>query len=207
MRLVPADATRPPPPRAVPRRPQEVRALLQTLERERTPVLIGGGGEAVTLLRVRDPAEALQAERPGGDPAPSVLVCDVFPLALLWPLLARGCRGAVLSRQAERALPLTLEAVLGGLICFPEPSEIVRPVLSIREKQVIGLVALGLSNAEIAERLFVVESTVKSHLTSVFAKLGVRSRHEAIDLIVNPSSGLGLGILALATDPATGEDQ
>jgi DNA-binding NarL/FixJ family response regulator len=72
-----------------------------------------------------------------------------------------------------------------------------RPVLSIREKQVVGLVAMGLMNIEIAERLFLAESTVKSHLSSAFAKLGVRSRHEAVELLLNPASGLGLGILSL----------
>jgi DNA-binding NarL/FixJ family response regulator len=52
--------------------------------------------------------------------------------------------------------------------------------LSARELEVIGLVADGLSNRDIARRLFVSEATVKSHLVHVFTKLGVASRTAAV---------------------------
>ena len=48
-----------------------------------------------------------------------------------------------------------------------------RPPLSPRERQVLAMVVLDFSNAEIAEKLVVTESNVKSHLTSAFSKLGV----------------------------------
>ena len=79
-----------------------------------------------------------------------------------------------------------------------------RPALSAREKQVLALVVMGYMNCEIAERLFLAQSTVKSHLGSAYAKLGVRSRHEAAELILDPVGGLSTGILALGAEPLPG---
>ena len=53
-------------------------------------------------------------------------------------------------------------------------------LLSERESEVLRLVALGMSNKEVAEKLFLSQRTVKAHLTSVFNKLNVASRSEAI---------------------------
>jgi DNA-binding NarL/FixJ family response regulator len=78
--------------------------------------------------------------------------------------------------------------------------EIEPPALSTREKQILGLVVMGYMNSQIAEQLFVAESTVKSHLSSAFGKLGVRSRNEAVDLILDSERGLGMGILSLGGD-------
>ena len=59
------------------------------------------------------------------------------------------------------------------------------------------MVVLQCSNAEISRRLWLTESSVKNHLTSAFAKLGVTSRTAATDLIMDPEAGLGLGILRI----------
>jgi hypothetical protein len=56
---------------------------------------------------------------------------------------------------------------------------------------------MGLTNREIATKLFVSESTVKSHLNTAYRKLGVHSRVEATRLIADPDEGLGTGILAI----------
>jgi len=61
-------------------------------------------------------------------------------------------------------------------------------VLSPRERDVLGLVAQGLSNKQIGKRLFVSEGTVKTHVTSVFNKLGVETRAQAV--AVAASKGL-----------------
>jgi DNA-binding NarL/FixJ family response regulator len=52
-------------------------------------------------------------------------------------------------------------------------------LLSRREHEVLGLVAEGLSNAEIAERLFITVKTAGHHVSNILAKLGLRSRTEA----------------------------
>jgi DNA-binding NarL/FixJ family response regulator len=115
-------------------------------------------------------------------------------------LLDAGVDGVVDSEQVE-ALPRAIHACCAGQIVLPKSfrDSFGRPVLTRREKQVLGLVVMGLSNAEIARRLHLSQSTVKCHLTSAFAKLGARSRSEAAALIVDPVRGFGLGVLALTT--------
>jgi hypothetical protein len=68
----------------------------------------------------------------------------------------------------------------------------------MREKQILGMVVMGFTNADIAAELYLAESTVKSHLSSAYPKLGVRSRRQATALILDPTQGLGPGIFAIA---------
>jgi DNA-binding CsgD family transcriptional regulator len=76
--------------------------------------------------------------------------------------------------------------------------------LSYREKQILGLVVLGLTNRQIADRLFVAESTVKTHLSSSLRKLDARSRAEAAALVLDPDEGYGPSILSISlSDGAT----
>ena len=85
-----------------------------------------------------------------------------------------------------------LQAASVGLVAVPCDlrDHVTRPVLSHREKQILTLVAAGATNSEIAERLYLAESTVKNHLSSVFVKLGVRSRAEAATAALDQADAL-----------------
>lgn len=117
-------------------------------------------------------------------------------------VLSAGADGVILEPVLEAGLVPAVRAVATGHVVVPRAirASLARPSLSTREKQVLAMVVLGFTNAEIAQKLFLAESTVKSHLSSAFVKLGVRSRNEAAALILDPEKGLGTGILAIAND-------
>lgn len=114
--------------------------------------------------------------------------------------IGRGARKLLLSQvdgllpeaELETALAATVECALADQLCVPVAlrEHLAQPVFSYREKQVLELVLAGMTNGEIATRLFLSESTVKSHLASSFRKLGVSSRAEAARRVLDPASGL-----------------
>lgn len=101
--------------------------------------------------------------------------------------------GALLLRSVDRALILTaLFAVQRGLLVVdPDLAEVVFTVrqaepeaadLTPREQEVLGLLAEGLPNKLIADRLGISEHTVKFHVAAILSKLGAQSRTEAVVL-------------------------
>jgi len=113
--------------------------------------------------------------------------------------LDAGADALVFEPDLELTLAATIRAVASGQSVVPRKlrASVERPTLSHREHQVLTLVREGLTNAEIAERLYLAESTVKSHLASVFTKFGVHSRKEAaavfFDLALDPARTPALG--------------
>ncbi len=92
--------------------------------------------------------------------------------------------GHVLSLEQMAQLTLAaLDEWSGASVRRAGPEEdAVRGVLSGRESEVLGLVSEGLSNQEIAGRLFITERTVRFHLSSIFTKLGADNRTQAVTL-------------------------
>jgi DNA-binding NarL/FixJ family response regulator len=103
-----------------------------------------------------------------------------------------GAAGYVAERDCGAALAIVVRAVVAGFVCVPRAARgvVVKPSFSQREKDVLGLLVGGLTNAQIAGRLYLAESTVKTHLASAFAKLGVRSRRDAVTMLLDPDEGL-----------------
>ena len=113
--------------------------------------------------------------------ASGFLLKDVPPQELIQAIRTVASGDAVVSPRITRRL---LEEYVDR---FPDPhagaeAEAVLAQLSDREREVLLAVADGLSNAEIAERLFVSEATVKSHVGKVLSKLGLRDRVQAVVL-------------------------
>jgi DNA-binding NarL/FixJ family response regulator len=100
--------------------------------------------------------------------------------------LDAGADAIVFEPALEPTLAVTVSAVGSGQSVVPRKmrASVERPAFSHRERQVLGFVAQGLTNAQIADELFLSESTIKSHLSSAFAKFGVRSRREAAALFI-----------------------
>jgi DNA-binding NarL/FixJ family response regulator len=100
--------------------------------------------------------------------------------------LDAGADAIVSEHELKQALVVAVTAVGSGQSVVPRKmrASVERPAFSHRERQVLTFVSEGLTNAQIAERLFLSESTIKSHLSSAFAKFGVRSRREAAALFL-----------------------
>lgn len=128
-----------------------------------------------------------------------VLVCDSGHGRGIRRALNSGVEGLVLTEGLERTLPSTVAAAWAGQRVTPVEirASVAKPALSFREKQILRLVVMGFTNGQIGARLSLAESTIKSHLSSAFTKLGVCSRSEAAALILDPEASVGLGILSI----------
>lgn len=127
---------------------------------------------AVVILTTFDVDEHVyEALRAG---ASGFLLKDAPATQLVQAVRAAAAGDAVLAPSVTRRLIATFTAA--GPALRPERL----PDLTARELEVLRLLADGLSNAEIAERLVVGEATVKTHVARILMKLGVRDRVQAV---------------------------
>ena len=132
----------------------------------------------------------------------AVLVCRSARGTEVRRALELGVDGVVLSDDVEDVLVAVVAVVCAGQLSVPggQRGDVTMRALTTREKQTLALSSRGLTNAQIAAKLFLAESTVKSHLSSAFGKLGVSSRYEAATVILDPERGNGLGIGEIRSD-------
>ena len=93
--------------------------------------------------------------------------------------LVHGIR--TVAKGSELLAPAVTRRLVERFLRTPESTGLIGR-LSERERDVLTLVGRGMSNAEIAAELFVGEATVKTHVSAVFAKCGVRDRSQAVVL-------------------------
>jgi DNA-binding NarL/FixJ family response regulator len=145
---------------------------------EATRRLVEEGSEArILILTTFDLDEYVyEALRAG---ASGFLLKDLQPAQLVEAIrvVARG--EALLAPTVTRRLLDRFAQGLPGAPGEPPPE---LSSLTERELEVLGLLASGLSNAELAERLFLSETTVKTHVSSILRKLGLRDRVQAVVL-------------------------
>ena len=161
----------------------------------------------VGLMDVRMPVmDGIEATRqlagdgPGGNPGPRILILTTFDLDhYVYDALCAGASGFLLKDvTAEQLFDAVRVVAAGEALLAPAVtrrliSEFARlrprpdtapaaalGTLTPRETQVLRLVAEGLSNPEIAARLVVTEETVKTHVSRVLSKLGLRDRTQAV---------------------------
>ncbi|WP_277441398.1 response regulator transcription factor [Streptomyces sp. SPB162] len=126
---------------------------------------------------------------------PHIVVVTTFENdAYVYEALRAGASGFLLKRAGADQLVEAVRLVArGDSLLFPaavrtlatryapvDPSRALRARLTEREAEVLHLMATGLSNAEIAERLGLGPETVKTHVARILAKLGARDRTQAV---------------------------
>lgn len=156
----------------------------------------------VVLMDVRMPRlDGLEATRRIGamKSGPKVVILTTFDLdEHVYAALAAGASGFLLKDAPASQLVHAIKVATAGEALLapsvtrrliarfaasqPPPRPQLPVDLTARETEVLGLMAEGLSNAEIAGRLVVGDATVKTHVARVLAKLGVRDRVQAVVL-------------------------
>ena len=136
----------------------------------------------VAVARVEDAVDVLDDARDAGYEGDVVAVAGDRAARAVRGGLREGVAAVIWEDQTEVALPIAVRGAGLALSVVPRAAgeRLEPPPLSHREREVLALAADGASNQQIARRLMISLSTVKTHLSSAFAKLGVGGRSEAL---------------------------
>jgi Response regulator containing a CheY-like receiver domain and an HTH DNA-binding domain len=127
--------------------------------------------------------------------------------AALVSAMEAGARGYLLKGASQEEIVSGIRSVVaGGMVFGAQVSAQVAarvaaadrrhlPALTIREEEVLALMADGRTNTEIAGRLVLSDKTVRNHITNLFAKLGVTDRRDAVSLARHAGLGAQSGPL------------
>jgi DNA-binding NarL/FixJ family response regulator len=157
---------------------------------------------AVVLMDIRMPEiDGLEATRRilAANQAARILILTTFGLdEYVYEALRAGASGFVLKDDpAEQLIAAVRTVAAGNALLSPaitkrvirQFTRITRPAppkevgdLTDREREILRLIAKGLSNAEIGRELYISETTVKTHVTHILQKLGLRDRVQAVVL-------------------------
>jgi DNA-binding NarL/FixJ family response regulator len=148
------------------------------LERRRIDLLL-----VEFQLQDENGLELVRLLRSEGRLTPSVIMTASAQPGLSEAAREAGAQGTLLKRATRATLLAALRAVAAGSTWF-DPAHPMRPKdespLAPREREVLALVAHGLTNREIAGQLEIGEESVKTYLERAFGKLGVSRRAEAV---------------------------
>lgn len=177
-----------------------VRAGLESVVRSSSTLHLAGALDLALLNSADLQADVLLLEAEDIQPEelslPVVLLLDTSDTALVNSALRAGVRAVISTEATAEEIEGAIQAVNAGLTVIAAESLAdllagMRPVaealaepLSERELEVLDVIAEGLSNKLIAHRLGISEHTVKTHVASIFAKLGAASRTEAVSLAI-----------------------
>ena len=144
---------------------------------------LGDGMDGVTATR------RLTADPAGGEVPPRVLVLTMFDTdADITRAIEAGATGYLLKAERPDELFAAIHSAASGRTALSAPvadrllarMRSPRPSLSEREHDILGQLARGLGNRDIARALFISEATVKTHLGRIYGKLGVETRAGAV---------------------------
>jgi DNA-binding NarL/FixJ family response regulator len=131
---------------------------------------------------------------------PLLVLGSQLDLELAWSALKNGADGFVHAQMHPAQLLRAVEVVQKGELAAPRQllrwyflNQNENPKigeLSARQREILKLVVEGLSNAEIAGRLYLSESTIKQHLRAVYKELGVRNRTQAARTMREHAGGI-----------------